>query len=142
MAEQRAPSARINSNPYAGTSAASTAHLVNSYVRLFTLAAQAQRTHPHEPSPDTGHACFHLAPPPPPPTDNRKKALNRQEWLQVIVRGAIMRYVLPGDVTDVAIAVERLFVEVLEPKFDPLLLAPPDDFRKVIYVLEVCRVMP
>ena len=37
---------------------------------------------------------------------NKKKALNRREWLQLLVRIAIMRYVLPGDVDDVSTAVQ------------------------------------
>ena len=43
---------------------------------------------------------------------NRKKALNRQEFLQCIVHMACMRYVQPGEVVDVSDAVHYLLSEV------------------------------
>jgi hypothetical protein len=38
---------------------------------------------------------------------NRKKALNRREWLQVLVQAPVMKYVLAGHVDDISTAVSE-----------------------------------
>ena len=61
---------------------------------------------------------------------NRKKALDRQEFLQVIVRGAVMKYVMPGVVNDVSTAVHMLCTKVLVPNADPSIFASSDSTRE------------
>ena len=45
--------------------------------------------------------------------DENTRALNRQEWLQCLVRIAIMRYVIPK-IRDVSRALEALFKDDIE----------------------------
>ena len=52
------------------------------------------------------------------------------EFLQCLVRAAVMKYVRPGIMTDVSTAVQHLFTEVLTPRVDPKLIADPNDFRR------------
>ena len=60
---------------------------------------------------------------------NRKKALNRQEWLRVLVNIGVMRYVLPGTLSDVSEALFRLLSVDLEPKLSPGIFVEPNVFR-------------
>ena len=47
--------------------------------------------------------------------DYDTRALNRMEWLQCLVRIAIMKFIIGGQMTNVAEAVRKLFEEHLEP---------------------------
>ena len=62
---------------------------------------------------------------------NRKKALNRQEFMHCLVRIACMRYVLSGSVIDVSDAVHRMFVADIEPRLDTKIFAEPNEFRSI-----------
>jgi len=64
----------------------------------------------------------------------KMKALDRSEFLQVLVRAAVMKYVLTAQVTDVSSAVDLLLSQVLHPKAE---LDSPTVFRNHIYVEEV-----
>lgn len=73
---------------------------------------------------------------------NRKKALNRQEFLQCMVKIACMRYVQPGDIVDVSDAVHQLFAIDLEPNMDERVFVEPNEFRdKFEYCEEVDLVL-
>ena len=72
---------------------------------------------------------------------NRKKALNRQEWLQVIVRAAIMKLVLPGIIADVSQAVEEFFKTIIVPHADPKVFAPKNSILDVIYTQDIDEVL-
>eukprot|EP00966_Prymnesium_polylepis_P258870 5978904-Prymnesium_polylepis.1 len=56
-------------------------------------------------------------------TYNERNSLNRQEFLRVLVRVAIARYVAAGEVTRVTTAVHSLFEEYIVPN-----MGPPDAF--------------
>lgn len=60
---------------------------------------------------------------------NRKKALNRQEFVQCLVKIACMRYVMDGSIIDVSDAVYRMFSSDIEPRLDMKIFAEPNDFR-------------
>lgn len=60
---------------------------------------------------------------------NRKKALNRQEFVQCVVKTACMRYIESGELDDVSDAVHRLFRADLEPRLNPLIFVEPNVFR-------------
>jgi len=60
---------------------------------------------------------------------NRKKALNRQEFIQCLVKIAIMRYVMPAILPDVSEAVHRMLSVDIEPHLDPLIFVEGNDFR-------------
>ena len=60
---------------------------------------------------------------------NRKKALNRQEWLQCLVKMAIMRYVQSGEMADVSEALERLLRVDVEPNLDRQVFVEGNVFR-------------
>jgi len=69
---------------------------------------------------------------------NRKKALNRQEFIQCLVKIACMRYVSPGVVVDVSEAVHRMFSHDIDPQLDPKIFVEGNDFRrKYAYIEEV-----
>jgi hypothetical protein len=63
---------------------------------------------------------------------NKKKCLNRREFLQVLVSVAVMRYVLPGELEDVSTAVQCLMVEDLGPLADPHVFRPPNLSREAL----------
>lgn len=63
----------------------------------------------------------------------RDKALERTEFLQCLVRVAVLRYVQPKLCLDVSEAYERLLVECIEPKLDTTILSHPNDFRALCY---------
>lgn len=65
--------------------------------------------------------------------DEDRRALNRQEWLQCLVRIAIMKYVLSKRVPDVSAALEALFTRDLEPNMATNALQDSNAFR-----LEMC----
>lgn len=70
------------------------------------------------------------------------RALDRQEWLQALVRMACMRYVLPGGVesgkTDsVATALKQLLEADLSPNVDPRALHAMETFRHMMYNQDV-----
>ena len=61
---------------------------------------------------------------------NKKKMLNRQEFLQCIVKAACMKYVESGDIVDVSEALHRLLSADIEGRLDPKVFVEPNDFRK------------
>lgn len=61
---------------------------------------------------------------------NRKKALNRQEFLHCLVKIACMRYVMPGEIVDVSDAVHHMFCADIEPALDPNIFVEANDFRR------------
>ena len=61
---------------------------------------------------------------------NKKKALNRREWVQVIVQMAVMKYILSGEVDDVSTAVQAFLVSDLAPNADPCECTPPNETRE------------
>ena len=56
-------------------------------------------------------------------------ALNRHEWLEIVVRTAIARYVLPRVVRDVSEAVRRLIADDVKPRVDSAALQDSNAFR-------------
>jgi hypothetical protein len=72
---------------------------------------------------------------------NRKKALNRQEWLHAIIKGAVMRYVQPGTMADVSSAVDYHIHHDIAPHADAHVFAPSNAFRKIIYTEQVDDVL-
>ena len=62
--------------------------------------------------------------------DDDTRSLCRHEWFNCLVRMAIARYVLSGDVGDVSLAVERLLTQDVTPKLEPWILMDQDAFRK------------
>ena len=76
---------------------------------------------------------------------NHKKGFNRQEWIDFLVRAAVMRHCQQGDMDDVATAVDRLIAVDVVPKIrksDPLFLEPANTFRrKYCYNEEVSEVL-
>lgn len=69
---------------------------------------------------------------------NRKKALNRQEFLQCIVKIACMRYVQPGVIVDVSEALHRLFSADLEPSLDQAIFVEPNGKHGAPYNASCC----
>ena len=73
---------------------------------------------------------------------NRKKALNRQEFLQCLVKISVMRYVQPGLIIDVSEATHRMLVQDIEPSLDPTIFLEANEFRtKHTYTEEVDDVL-
>lgn len=70
-----------------------------------------------------------------------KKALSRSDFLQVIVRAAIAKYVLSKEVLDVSRAVQKLIEVDIRPRANPRMFSPANQFRELIYVEEVCVVL-
>ena len=62
-----------------------------------------------------------------------KRSLCRHQWFNVIVRMAIMRYVLTKECSDVSQAVDKLILEDLVPNIDDWIQADHRQFRR-----EVC----
>jgi len=62
--------------------------------------------------------------------DGNKRALNRQEFFQCLIRLAIMRYVQPGTIQDVSEAVHELFLGDIEPNLEPAAQQDSNDFRR------------
>ena len=61
--------------------------------------------------------------------DSNSRALNRQEWLQCLVRICIMRYVQPGKERDVSTAMDRLLTNDIEPNLSGATLQDSNAFR-------------
>lgn len=61
---------------------------------------------------------------------NRARALNRQEFLQVLVRVAVARYVLTHKTADVSDALQRLFNEDLDPRLERACHQDSNAFRE------------
>ena len=59
---------------------------------------------------------------------NAKKALNRQEWLQCLVKIAIMKFVQSKACDDVSEALFKL-MQHIEPRLDTRIFIEPNDFR-------------
>eukprot|EP00966_Prymnesium_polylepis_P046469 1077056-Prymnesium_polylepis.1 len=73
---------------------------------------------------------------------NAKRALNRQEWLQALVRIAVMKYVMPGEIIDVSDALHHFFVTDLMPRLEPEAQQDSNVFRKkYCYVEQIDRVV-
>lgn len=60
---------------------------------------------------------------------NHMRGINRQEWLQLLVKLACMRYILPGKLRDVSDAVHRLLRVDVEPRIAPGVLESGNTFR-------------
>lgn len=60
---------------------------------------------------------------------NRKNALNRQEFVQALVKCACMKYVKSGEVVDVSDALHRMFSRDIDPRMDPKVFCEPNEFR-------------
>ena len=72
----------------------------------------------------------------------RDKALQRPEFLQCLVRLAVLRYVLPGSILDVSHAFGELCVGDVLPSIHAAVRSPPDDFRRRhLYTEAVDRVL-
>ena len=69
---------------------------------------------------------------------NRKKVLNRQEFTHCLVRAACMRYILPGELTDVSEAVHRLLSADIEPKLDTSIFVAANEFRTTCGLSQEC----
>ena len=70
------------------------------------------------------------------------KRLDRQEFIQLVVRIAIAKCLLPAagssvGTPTVAEAVRAFFTAAIKPKADPMLFASPNDYRRTIYVEEI-----
>ena len=61
------------------------------------------------------------------------KALNRVEFLYLLVEVAINRWVKPGAIRDISTAVRQLFAELIEPRVDKRIFRDYNDFRKLAY---------
>ena len=61
---------------------------------------------------------------------NHKRALNRYEFLQVLVRVAVARFINTGKTADVSEALQRLFNADLDPHIDPVALQDSNVFRR------------
>ena len=57
------------------------------------------------------------------------QALNRQEFVQAVVKIACMRFVQPLEILDVSEATHRLFSAEIEPRLDPCIFTEANDFR-------------
>ena len=71
----------------------------------------------------------------------RDKALERAEFLQCLVRMAVLKYVQPKIMQDVSEAYERLLVEDIEPRLNPAMFAHPNAFRELCYTQSVEEVL-
>ena len=60
----------------------------------------------------------------------RDKALARAEFLQCLVRLAVLKYVQPKLMADVSEAFERLLCEDIEPRLEAVTLQHPNEFRE------------
>ena len=79
---------------------------------------------------------------------NLKRALSRQEFMQIIVHIAVYRYILPLRKgaepihTDVSRAVEELLTKHLPPRLDPAMMQVSNEFRsKYLYLPETDAVL-
>jgi len=79
---------------------------------------------------------------------NNKHALSRQEFLQVLIRIAVARYIkprrrgVPPLLTDVSEAVHEMLTGHIEPRLDPAALQVSNDFReKNVYIQETDEVL-
>jgi len=61
---------------------------------------------------------------------NKLRTLNRQEWLQVLVRLAAMKYVMPGQVRDMSEALAMLLEQQVAPRLPSEALPDQDGFRR------------
>ena len=59
---------------------------------------------------------------------NRKKALNRQEFVHCLVKIACMRYVMPGTILDYSAALDKVLDEV-QSRLDSKVFSNPNSFR-------------
>ena len=71
----------------------------------------------------------------------QKKMFSRCDFLHALVRSAVLKYVKPKLVTDVSRAVETLIEQDIKTKADPVLFAPTDEFRRLVYNEEVDTVL-
>ena len=72
---------------------------------------------------------------------NRKKALDRQEFLQVLVRAAVMKYISTGKVDDVSTAVHAFFSMDINPRADRTIFRDPNASRNDFYKEEIDLVL-
>lgn len=72
---------------------------------------------------------------------NRKKALNRQEFMRCVVNIACMKYVMPGDMVDVSDSLHCLCSE-MDAKLDKRVFAEGNEFRtRFAYIEETDNVL-
>ena len=69
--------------------------------------------------------------------DEDKRALCRYEWFNVLVRIAIMKYVLPGAIPDASHAVDHLLTHAIAPKVDDWIKMDHQIFRRDVCYTEV-----
>ena len=75
-------------------------------------------------------------------SDNSDKALSRCEFLECLVRLAVMKYVLPGTMRDISDALSVLFAKDIWPTLDPGVFCSPDEFRREsCYSREICELL-
>lgn len=61
---------------------------------------------------------------------NKSRALNRHEFMQILVRIATARYVMNGRIPDVSEALHELFNADFDQKLDPVVMQDSNAFRK------------
>ena len=73
---------------------------------------------------------------------NKSRALNRQEFLQVLTRVATMKYVMSGQMKDVSDALQMLFREDMDPRLPKEVHQDSNEFRRrYCYIEEVDKVL-
>lgn len=63
-------------------------------------------------------------------SDEKKKELNRVEFITCLANIAINKYILPGEMDDVSEAMKRLLEIDIQSRMNPGLLADPNSFRE------------
>lgn len=75
-------------------------------------------------------------------SDGDRRNLCRHEWINCLVRIAIMKYVMPGRLRDASAAVEALLKKDVEPKLEAWIASDVDRFRReVCYTEQVDAVL-
>ena len=73
---------------------------------------------------------------------NKKRSLNRQEFLQAVIRIALERYVKPKKILDVSDAVQHLCLEDIQARLPEAAVQDSNDFRlKYCYVRQLDKVL-
>jgi hypothetical protein len=63
----------------------------------------------------------------------RDNSLGRTEFLNCLVRLAVFKYVLTGQILDVSEACDKLFVAEIQPRLHPAIASHPDEFRRLYF---------
>ena len=69
--------------------------------------------------------------------DEDKRALCRYEWFNVLVRIAIMKYVLPGQIVDVSAALDHMLTTDISPNVDDWIKMDHQIFRREVCYTEI-----